>query len=267
MSGKADFFEEDAAPAPGEDEVLLIDVDGFEGPLDLLLALARNQKVDLTKISVLALAEQYLAFIESVRSLHLQVAADYLVMAAWLAYLKSRLLLPDPEPPDEPTGEALAARLAFRLKRLQAMREAAAELTAREKLGREFFARGMPEALAGPGTSETRWQAGLYDLLAAYAAKRARHFASSIQLKKRTVIPLAEARERLMRLIGPSTAWTPIDQYLAEYLARPDMRATARASALSASLELVREGEIELMQASTFAPLYIRRKSKEKASA
>ncbi|WP_026380238.1 segregation and condensation protein A [Afifella pfennigii] len=265
MNGKRDFFEEELAPRPGDEDILLIDIDGFEGPLDLLLALARHQKVDLTKISVLALAEQYLTFIDKARSLHLQVAADYLVMAAWLAYLKSRLLLPDPEPLEEPSGEELAARLAFRLTRLQAMREAAEKLTERERLGHDVFARGMPEGVAlGQATA---WQAGLYDLLAAYAARRARHFASTIQMKKRTVIPLAEARERLMRLIGPSSSWAPIDHFLSEYLVRPELRATARASALSASLELVREGELELMQAASFAPLYVRRKPKEDARA
>ncbi|MCF1503036.1 segregation/condensation protein A [Afifella sp. H1R] len=257
MSAAADAFEEDT---PVDDaDVLLVDVDGFEGPLDLLLALARSQKVDLTKISVLALAEQYLVFIDHARKLHLQIAADYLVMAAWLAYLKSRLLLPDPEPMEEPSGEEMAARLAFRLKRLQAMREAAERLSDRDKLGSGFFERGMPEAIASDRTM--RWGAELYDLLQSYSALRARQFASFVKVKKRKVIGLQEARDRLMRLIGEDATWMPMDTYLTEFLAKPELRATARASALSASLELVREGKLELTQSSNFAPLYVRRRS------
>lgn len=249
------FFE---APPREANETLVVDVVGFEGPLDLLLKLARDQKVDLTKISILALAEQYLAFIEAARRLTLEIAADYLVMAAWLAYLKSRLLLPDEEEDEEPSGEELAAVLAARLKQLEAMREAGRRLMALSRLGRDVFARGMPEPIAI--ARETVWEARLYDLLSAYAALRLRAAASTMQVPQRRVLTLQEARERLMRLIGAAIHWAPLDSYLLEYLVRPEMRATARASALSASLELVREGEMELKQAEPFAPLYVRRR-------
>jgi segregation and condensation protein A len=250
------------APAREPDETLVVDVDGFEGPLDLLLKLARDQKVDLTRISVLALAEQYLAFIEAARRLRLEIAADYLVMAAWLAYLKSRLLIPVEEAEDdEPSGDELAAVLAARLKHLEAIREAGRRLMALPRLGIDIFPRGMPEAETV--NTETQWDARLYDLLSAYAALRLRNVANTMHVRQRTVLTLQDARERLMQLIGSATHWATLDSYLVEYLVRPEMRATARASALSASLELVREGEVELKQKEPFAPLYVRRRLKE----
>ncbi|MCG8404257.1 MAG: segregation/condensation protein A, partial [Phycisphaerales bacterium] len=175
----------------------VVDVDGFEGPLDLLLALARSQKVDLTKVSILALAEQYLAFVAEARKIRLELAADYLVMAAWLAYLKSRLLLPEQKGDDEPTGEELAQALAFRLRRLEAMREAAGKLMKRNRLGRDVFCRGMPEAVSISKRSE--WSATLYDMLMAYAAQRQRSSVSAVKMQKRTVWSLQEAREILTR--------------------------------------------------------------------
>lgn len=250
------FAEDRRAP----EETLVVDVDGFEGPLDLLLALARQQKVDLARISVLALAEQYLAFTEAARRLRLEVAADYLVMAAWLAYLKSRLLLPEQDADDdEPSGDELAAQLAHRLRRLEAMRRAAALLMDRPRLGHDVFPRGAPEPLSV--RRDIVWQATIFDLLQAYAAQRQREQAGSMTVRPRPVITMQDARERLLRLIGPAAAWAPLDIYLAEYLASPELRATARASALSASLELVREGEVELRQLAPFAPLYVRRKA------
>lgn len=234
---------------------LVIDVAGFEGPLDLLLSLARAQKVDLAKISILALAEQYLAFIEEVRQTRLELAADYLVMAAWLAYLKSRLLLPNPPADDEPTGAELAAALAFRLRRLEAMREAAARLMDRPRLGREVFARGRPEPIAL--VRRDHYEATLYELLTAYAAQRQRQMVSTVRVAKRTVWSLADAREILERLIGRVADWTPIDQFLGTYMTR-ETRATVIASSFSASLELVREGKLELKQTAPFAPLFIR---------
>ncbi len=241
------------------DPSLVVDVDGFEGPLDLLLTLARNQKVDLTRISILALVEQYLAFVQEARRLRLELAADYLVMAAWLAYLKSRLLLPDPKNEDEPTGEELAAALAFRLRRLEAMRSAAARLMERSRLGRDVFARGMPETISVERTNV--WHASLYDLLVAYAAQRQRRSVTSVHVRRRTVWSLQEARDLLVRLVGRSADWAPIDRYLVRYLADPEQRPTVLASTFSASLELVREGEIELRQAEPFAPLYVRSRS------
>jgi segregation and condensation protein A len=246
---------EEPVPLP---DVLVIDVDGFEGPLDLLLSLARDQKVDLSRISILALAEQYLAFIEAARRLKLEVAADYLVMAAWLAYLKSRLLLPQDEADEEPTGQELAAILAARLKRLEAIREAGRRLMARPRLGIEVFQRGMPEPLVVHKGST--FEAKLYDLLSAYAALRLRRVAEKVRMPMRNVFSLAEARERLIRLIGNTVHWAPLDSFLMEYIVQPGLRATARASALSASLELVREGEVELRQAAPFTPLYVRRR-------
>ena len=255
--------ERHAVPSDFEDtrpacESLVVDVDGFEGPLDLLLKLARDQKVDITRISILALAEQYLAFISAARRLRLEIAADYLVMAAWLAYLKSRLLLPQEED-EEPSGEELASTLAHRLNRLQAMREAGRRLMSRARLGADIFPRGMPEPVVASTTTE--WTASLYDLLASYSALRLHRVAEVVHVRKREVFSLQDARERLTRMMGDSTHWAPLDSYLAELLADPDRRRSARASALSASLELVREGMLELTQSAPFAPLYVRRRA------
>jgi segregation and condensation protein A len=244
-----------------DDERLVVDVDGFEGPLDLLLQLARDQKVDLAKVSILALAEQYLAFIEAARRLRLEIAADYLVMAAWLAYLKSRLLLPPEAEDEEPSGEELAALLARRLRHLEAIREAGRRLMSRARLGVDVFQRGMPEPLSV--NMRIAWDAKLYDLLTAYATLRLRGVAARVKFPERHVFTLKEARERLIRMIGPTQQWALLDSYLLEYLARPELRATARASAFSASLELVREGELELKQNAPFSALYVRRRLKE----
>lgn len=236
---------------------LMVDVDGFEGPLDLLLALARSQKVDLAKISILALAEQYLSFIQEARRMRLELAADYLVMAAWLAYLKSRLLLPDiKDSEDELTGEELAAALAFRLRRLEAMRDAAARLMARPRLGQEVFARGDPEHVIT--IRHSTYAANLYDLLIAYASQRQRNSVTSVKIVKRSVWSLQEARDLLVRMLGQVSDWTPIDDFLVQYFATPDQRATVKASSFTASLEMVREGLLELRQDKHFEPLYIR---------
>jgi segregation and condensation protein A len=235
---------------------LVVDVDGFEGPLDLLLALARSQKVDITRISILALAEQYLSYIEQIRQMRLELAADYLVMAAWLAYLKSRLLLPQEKDDDEPSGEELAAALAFRLRRLEAMRDAAARLANSNRLGRDVFPRGQPEPVVVNRTSE--YSATLYDLLSAYAAQRQQKAISIVHVRARQVWSLQEAREVLIRMIGKIAEWTPLQAFLSPYLITSEMRATVTASSFSASLELVREGHIDLRQTEPFAPLYMR---------
>ena len=237
-----------------DEPALVVDVAGFEGPLDLLLALARTQKVDITKMSILALAEQYLAFIEEVRRLRLEVAADYLVMAAWLAYLKSRLLLPEPET-EEPTGEEMAAELAFRLQRLEAMRDAAARLANRDRLGRDVFARGQPEPIEI--IRQSTFSASLHDLLSAYSARRQEQSIAVVQVRKRQVWSLQEARDLLGKVIGTLADWAPLHIFISPYL-DDEQRATVTASAFGASLELVREGEIELRQTEAFAPLYIR---------
>ena len=241
-----------------EGPALVVDVGGFEGPLDLLLALARSQQVDLSKISILALADQYLAFIERARDLKIEIAADYLVMAAWLAYLKSRLLLPEPPADEEPSAADLAADLAQRLQHLEAIRQAGARLMTRHRLTHDFFARGMPEAMAeGPPSGHT---ATLYDLLHAYSFQRARAALSSVTLPRRTVWSLADARERLQHLIGVAGEWTQLDLFLIEYVVEPEMRATVFASSFSATLELVKEGKVEMQQEAAFAPLWLRRR-------
>jgi segregation and condensation protein A len=258
-------WEQDDGQAPSAGETLVVDVEGFEGPLDLLLALARTQKVDLARISVLALAQQYLDFINEARRLRLEIAADYLVMAAWLAFLKSKLLLPAEQDEDgEPTGEELAQLLAFRLKRLDAMREAATQLMTRKRLGRDVFARGMPEPLRI--SRKSTYQADLYDLLKAYAQQRQRTAVRTWQVRQRTVWSLKEAREELERLLGMSCDWAPLDQLLAEFLAGPELRKTALASGFTATLEMTREGALEIRQAKLFAPLLVRRRGAEAAS-
>ena len=251
-------FEQELADRSEDEPSLVVDVEGFEGPLDLLLALARQQKVDLAKISVLALAEQYLVFIEAARKLRLELAADYLVMAAWLAYLKSRLLLPEAATPDGPSAEDMANALAWRLKRLEAFREVAGQLMQRPQLQRDIFQRGDPEPIAD--IKHPQWTATLYDLLSAYAKQRSQNAFSHVQFKKRNVWALQEAREALERLVGQATDWAPLDKYLIEYLVEPSMRATVFASSLAATLELVREGTLEVHQQSAFSPIYLRKR-------
>jgi segregation and condensation protein A len=235
---------------------LVVDVAGFEGPLDLLLHLARTQKVDLARISIVALVEQYLKFIDGARAMRLELAADYLVMAAWLAFLKSKLLIPKLPGDEGESGEELAATLQFRLKRLEAMRDAAARLVNRNRLGRDVFARGMPEMVIIEKRNE--YSATLYDLLKAYAIQRQRQIVSNVQITKRGVWSLKQARDILTRLVGGLDDWTALDRFLIEYMTTPQERSTAIASSFAASLEMVREGQIEMRQQEAFAPLYLR---------
>jgi segregation and condensation protein A len=251
-------FDSDLPERASDEPALMVDVEGFEGPLDLLLTLARNQKVDLSKISILALADQYLSFIEAARKLRLELAADYLVMAAWLAYLKSRLLLPDAAGPDGPSAEDLANALAWRLKRLEAFRNVSAQLMDRPQLQRDVFRRGDPEPIADIKTPE--WTATLYDLLSAYATQRQQSALAHVSFKQRNVWSLQEAREALERLIGQSSDWSRLDQYLITYLVEPAMRASVMASSLAATLELVREGQLEVHQQGAFGPIYLRKR-------
>ncbi|HXB81634.1 MAG TPA: ScpA family protein [Bradyrhizobium sp.] len=237
---------------------LVVDVEGYEGPLDLLLALARQQKVDLAKISILALADQYLAFIEAARKIRLELAADYLVMAAWLAYLKSRLLLPEPPTAEGPSAEEMATALANRLRRLEAIREASNRLMNRPQLLRDIFPRGNPEIIAE--IRHQKYTATLFDLLTAYAAQRQQRVLASVHLAKRTVWSLSEARASLERLIGMAEHWSCLDEYLMSYVVDPSQKATVFASSFAAALELVREGEVELHQKEPFAPLYFRKR-------
>jgi segregation and condensation protein A len=255
----SDWENEDPRLEAGPGDTLVVDVEGFEGPLDLLLALARTQKVDLAKISVLALAQQYLDFIAEARRLRLEIAADYLVMAAWLAFLKSKLLLPaEKDEEGEPTGAELAALLAFRLKRLHAMREVSAQLMTRKRLGRDVFARGAPEPIRI--TRKSTYEANVYDLLKAYSQQRQRTAIRTWQIRQRTVWSLKEARAELERLLGIACDWAPLDQLLAEFLVEPQLRKTALASSFTATLEMTREGALEIRQAKSFAPLMIRRR-------
>jgi segregation and condensation protein A len=260
MSAEIVQLNPDHAPELGSDErALIVDVEGFEGPLDLLLTLARQQKVDLAKISILALADQYLVFIEQVRQLRIELAADYLVMAAWLAYLKSRLLLPDTTPVEGMSAADMANELALRLRRLEAIRAAAEKLFDRPQLGVQMFGRGDPEPIAV--IKHPKWSATLYDLLSAYAMERQRHVLARVRFAKRTVWSLADARAALERLIGASTDWSRLDDYLMRYVVEPAMRSTVLASSLAATLELVREGKIEVNQQAAFGPIYLRKRS------
>ncbi|KZY02046.1 MULTISPECIES: segregation and condensation protein A [unclassified Sulfitobacter] len=240
-------------------EALIVDVDGFEGPLDLLLTLGRTQKVDLRKISVLQLARQYLAFVEKAKALRLELAADYLVMAAWLAFLKSRLLLP-PDPADEgPSGEELAAHLAFQLERLQAMRDAAARLMARDRLGRDFFARGQTQDMQR--TRRVTYTATLLDLMQGYARIRTRDEFRPFVMDRDAVYTMEQALERMRGLIGFAGGWSDLTSYLPDgWGADPVRRRSATASTFAASLELVKEGHLDIRQAEAFAPIELRRK-------
>lgn len=243
-------------------EALIVDVDGFEGPLDLLLTLSRTQKVDLRKISVLELARQYLAFVEQAKKLRLELAADYLVMAAWLAFLKSRLLLP-PDPTEEgPSGAEMAAHLAFQLERLAAMRDAAARLMARDRLGRDFFARGIPEGVER--TRRVTYSANLLDLMQGYARLRTRDEFRPFVMDRESVFTLEQALERMRGLIGYSGGWTDISSYLPEgWAGDPVRRRSATASTFAASLELAKEGKIELRQAEHYAPIELRKRDED----
>ncbi|MGB0568644.1 MAG: segregation and condensation protein A [Paracoccaceae bacterium] len=243
-------------------EALIVDVDGFEGPLDLLLTLSRTQKVDLMRISILELAQQYLDFVERAKALRIELAADYLVMAAWLAFLKSRLLLP-PDPADEgPSGEEMAAHLAFQLERLQAMRDCAARLMARDQKGRDFFVRGIPENVETVRT--VNYTANLLDLMQAYSRIRTRDEFRPFVMDRNDIFTMEEALERMRGLIGFAVDWVDISSYLPDgWGASPMRRRAATASTFAASLELAKAGKVELRQSETFAPLELRRKAQE----
>ncbi|MBE1298169.1 segregation and condensation protein A [Phycobacter azelaicus] len=238
-------------------EALIVDVDGYEGPLDLLLMLSRTQKVDLRRISVLELARQYLAFVERAKELRIELAADYLVMAAWLAFLKSRLLLP-PDPEEEgPSGEELAAHLAFQLERLQAMRDAAARLMGRDQLGRDFFARGQSETVERIRT--VTYSANLLDLMQGYARIRTRDDFRPFVMDRDSVFTMEEALERMRGLVGFTGSWTDMLSYLPDgWHSDPVKRRSATAATFAASLQLVKEGQVELRQSETFAPIQLR---------
>ncbi|TNF59153.1 MAG: segregation/condensation protein A [Rhodobacteraceae bacterium] len=257
----AEEFEEDQVSVAERlaAEALIVDVDGFEGPLDVLLMLSRTQKVDLRRISVLALARQYLAFVEKARALRIELAADYLVMAAWLAFLKSRLLLP-PDPTEEgPSGEDLAAHLAFQLERLQAMRDVAARLMARDRLGRDIFARGITEDVTR--IRRVKYTATLLDLMQGYARIRTRDEFRPFVMDRDAVFTMEQALERLRGLVGYAPDWTDLSSYLPDgWQSDPMRRRSATASTFAASLELVKEGRVEIRQTDLFAPIQLRQR-------
>ena len=246
-----------AAQEPFEDEAMIVDLEGYEGPLDVLLNLARTQKVDLMSISILALAEQFIVFIEKARRLRLELAADYLVMAAWLAYLKSRLLLP-PEPGnDGPSGEEMAAILAFRLQRLEAMRTAAAQLLGRDRLGRDFFARGMPEGVRV--VTRANYVLSWHEFLKGYAEGRTRGIVvAPMHIRTPSVYSMEEAMARLRRLLGSVPDWMSLERFLPEDYRESGAVRSAFAATFSASLELVRSGQAEIQQSEAFGPIHIR---------
>lgn len=254
MSGEQLLLDNFEAPPPVEEDRLTVDLGSWEGPLDLLLTLARSQKVDLREMSILALVDQYLAYINDARTLKLEIAADYLVMAAWLAYLKSGLLLPK-DPEIEPSPEELALRLQLRLERLNAMREAGARLMARDRLGRDVFARGVPEGLRV--VRKAKWDSGLFDLIQAYGHIKARAEPPLHIVHQRNVLTLEEAIDRVSRLVGSMVEWTVIHRFLPAS-DDPQFRKSALASSFVATLELARQGKIALRQDDAFAPLYVR---------
>jgi segregation and condensation protein A len=266
MTDSAENFDDfEATALAANDDALVVTVDGFEGPLDLLLTLARNQKVDIAKISVLKLAEQYLEFIEAAKRINLELAADYLVMAAWLAYLKSRLVLPQEKAPEgEPSADEMATRLRWRLQRLDAMREASTRLMGRERLGRDVFGRGDPEPV---NVVKLRtYKDTLYDLLTAYATDRARKLGGKAYKPViAPVLQIEEARERLERILGCISDWSGLSRLLPPDWQGGQRRRSALASTLLACLELARDGKVELSQGAPFEEIYVRDRSEPRA--
>lgn len=252
------FTPDDGASRPASDDGdLHLDLDGYEGPIDVLLTLARDQKVDLRKISILELADQYLDFIARARRLRLEIAADYLVMAAWLAYLKSRLLLPEPPADGEPSGAELAAALAFQLQRLEAMQKAGKELMALPQFGRDFFQRGAPEPVQV--VDKPVWQVALYDLLKAYGTYPGRASQGLLQIQPINLFSMDDALHRIGEMLGQVLDWTTLQHFLPAGLQRGLQRRAAVAATFAASLELARTGRIELRQDGLFAPIFMRR--------
>ena len=257
-----ELFDHQAVAERVAAETLIVDVDGFEGPLDLLLSLSRAQKVDLRKISVLDLAVQYLGFIEKARELRIELAADYLVMAAWLAFLKSRLLLPPDPTMAGPTGDELASHLAFQLERLQAMRDAAAKLMARDRLGRDRFVRGGTEDVTRRKT--VTYSANLLDLMQGYARIRTRDDFRPFVMDRDTVFTMEQALQRMRGLIGFTGHWTDILSYLPDgWTDDPKKRRSATASTFAASLELAKEGKIVIRQDEIFSSIQIKRADRD----
>ena len=255
MPDQPDTFDEEPTRQMYD---LVLDLEGFEGPIDLLLTLSRQQKVDLTRISILTLAEQYLSFIAAAKKLRLEIAADYLVMAAWLAYLKSRLLLPETEDEEEGSGPELVEALTFQLRRLDSMRGAGEKLLVRPRLGRDVFARGAPEGMEVIRTSV--YEVSLYDLLKSYGDSRRRASASQLTIEASQLYSLGDAIERIRRIIGNFGDWTTLSAFLPDKLADGVVKRSAVASTFAASLEMVKEGRANIRQSSAFGPIFIKGK-------
>ncbi|HAD88416.1 MAG TPA: segregation/condensation protein A [Rhodospirillaceae bacterium] len=257
----SDDFDTPETPTVHREVIFMVDLDGYEGPLDVLLSLARDQKLDITQISILALADQYLKFIAAAQQKNLEIAADYLVMAAWLAYMKSRLLLPDLGGEDEPTGEEMAAALAFQIKRLEAMQEAGHQLMARPRLGQDFFARGAPEK--HPIETEHILEVTLFELLQAYARQRRRGSGGdrTLHIEPFEVYTVEDALKRLRRLMGRTPDWQSLWSYLPEEIRGGLFGRSAVASTFAASLELAKEGKVNIRQSDTFGPIYLRQRT------
>ncbi len=260
----ASEFEEDPPSMPPESDAdaLLLNIDGYEGPIEVLLDLARNQKVDLAKISILQLARQYLGFVERAKALNLELAAEYLVMAAWLAYLKSRLLLPREDESVDPTAEEMAEALQFQLRRLEAMQEVAEKLKERPQLGQQVFARGMPEGLSI--RSQTKWDVNLYDMLKAYGDIKKRAEDSHYDLPEFRLMSTEDALSRVTRMLGKlprkgiHSVWTTLESFIPEGIKDRLYGRSALASTLTAGLELAKQGKLEIKQDGLFRPIYMR---------
>lgn len=263
FDGSSEGFATGPEPAAiaGIEGQLMLDLEGFEGPIDLLLNLARDQKVDLAKISILALADQYLAFIAAAQRISLEIAADYLVMAAWLAYLKSRLLLPEDNDEEQPTGAQMAEALAFQLRRLESMQEAGLRLFARPLLGRDMFARGAPEGV--DVVKEAVFQPNLYELLKAYGQIQSRTTDSTLHIAAQELYSVEQAVERLRRLLGQIPDWQNLVTFLPDGLKDGIVKRSAVASTFVATLELVRQGHAEVRQEGPFHPIFVRPRKSE----
>jgi segregation and condensation protein A len=240
----------------------IVNLDGFEGPLDILLDLARKQKVDLGRISILRLAEQFLDYLESRHAADLPVAADYLVMAAWLAYLKSRLLLPEPPAGEEPSGQEMADALQWQLRRLEAMQEVGVRLMARPQLGKDIFSRGQPEGVVV--VRRAVWDVKLYDLLSAYGHQVRPKDADTYQIEPMQFFSVEEAAERLGRMLGIAIDWQTLEAFLPAGLTDPSRRRSALASTFVAGLQLAKDGQLELRQTERFGPIYLRKRTEQR---
>tara|TARA_B100000700_G_C14906702_1_gene790108 strand:+ start:383 stop:1171 length:789 start_codon:yes stop_codon:yes gene_type:complete len=258
MNDTFDNFKMDNVD-PNGDTLLVVDLDGYEGPIDMLLDLARQQKVDLLNISILRLAEQYLKFIEEAHKLKLEIAADYLVMAAWLAYLKSRLLLPEEENDEELSGPQMADALAFQLRRLQAMQEAGSNILQLPRLGKDIFARGFPEGIKVIRTPV--YELSLFELLKAYGDHRSKGTADPLEIAPTEFYSVDDALERLTPFLGKILEWSELQAFLPESVKNDVIYKSIVASTFAASLELVKSGQLEIRQSDTFSPIYFRSKS------